>query len=175
MNTYDIDIELPPLPPLHIVPSIDPVDYPEVAQALKDYARAAVAADRKRRGEPVGYVSPSAIKRLKAGGNAIIGGMIQGFDVPLYIAPRPAEPDEWKLAVDHELTNMQSTADSYPSAKEAVKALIDWHVAVATDPVFQKPTEPVKIECPKCGVDRSKVPCAGVEADKLINQLKELL
>lgn len=54
---------------------------------------------------------------------------------------QPAEPDEWKLAVDHELTNMQTTADSYPSAKEAVKALIEWHVAVATDPVFQQPAE----------------------------------
>lgn len=53
MNT--LDIELPPLPPLHIAPSVEPVDYPEVAQALMDYARAAVEADRKRRGEPVGW------------------------------------------------------------------------------------------------------------------------
>lgn len=48
MNTHDIDIELPPLPPLHIVPSVEPVDYPEVAQVLLDYARAAIEADRKR-------------------------------------------------------------------------------------------------------------------------------
>jgi len=34
--------ELPPLPPLCIAPSVEPVDYPEVAQALMDYARAAV-------------------------------------------------------------------------------------------------------------------------------------
>jgi len=40
------DIKLPPLPPLWIVPSVEPVDYPEVAQALMDYARAAVEADR---------------------------------------------------------------------------------------------------------------------------------
>src|SRR5690606_27460358 len=89
MNTHDI--ELPPLPPLYIAPSVEPVDYPKVAQALMDYARAAIEADRKRRGEPVGYVSPSAIKRLKAGGNAIVGGVSQGFDVPIYTAPQPAE------------------------------------------------------------------------------------
>lgn len=43
------NIKLPPLPPLHIVPSVEPVDYPEVAQALMDYARAAVEADRAAR------------------------------------------------------------------------------------------------------------------------------
>jgi len=39
------NIKLPPLPPLHIVPSVEPVDYPEVARALMDYARAAVEAE----------------------------------------------------------------------------------------------------------------------------------
>jgi len=43
------DIKLPPLPPLHIAPSVEPVDYPEVAQALIGYARAAIKADRQRR------------------------------------------------------------------------------------------------------------------------------
>ena len=43
------DIELPFLPPLRITPSVEPIDYPEVAKALMDYARAAVEADRKRR------------------------------------------------------------------------------------------------------------------------------
>lgn len=42
VNTHDI--ELPPLPPLCIAPSVEPGDYPEVAQALMDYARAAVEA-----------------------------------------------------------------------------------------------------------------------------------
>lgn len=46
MTTHDI--ELPPLPPLHIAPSVEPVDYPDVAQALMDYARTAIEADRKR-------------------------------------------------------------------------------------------------------------------------------
>jgi len=36
------DIELLPLPPLYIAPSVEPVDYPNVAQALMDYARANV-------------------------------------------------------------------------------------------------------------------------------------
>src|SRR5690625_1085323 len=44
MNTHDIDIELPPLPPLNLVPSVEPVDYPEVAQVLLDYARRAIEA-----------------------------------------------------------------------------------------------------------------------------------
>ena len=52
-------------------------------------------------------------------------------------------PDNWKKAVDDALVLMQSTADSYPSAKEAIKDLIDWHVAVATDPkVGGKPVIP---------------------------------
>jgi len=42
------DIELPELPPLHIAPSVEPVDYPEVAQALMDYARAAIEPYQKR-------------------------------------------------------------------------------------------------------------------------------
>jgi hypothetical protein len=37
------ETDLLPLPPLHIAPSVEPVDYPEVAQALMDYARANVA------------------------------------------------------------------------------------------------------------------------------------
>jgi DNA repair exonuclease SbcCD ATPase subunit len=37
------ETDLLPLPPLYIVPSVEPVDYPDVAQALMDYARANVA------------------------------------------------------------------------------------------------------------------------------------
>jgi len=36
------EVELLPLPPLHIAQSVEPVDYPDVAQALMDYARACV-------------------------------------------------------------------------------------------------------------------------------------
>jgi hypothetical protein len=44
------------------------------------------------------------------------------------------EMSEWKEAVDRELVILESTADSYTSPREAVKAVIDWNVAVATDP-----------------------------------------
>lgn len=110
MSTHDI--ELPGLPPLHIAPSVEPVDYPEVAQALMDYARAAVAADRKRRGEPVAW-------RYK-------------------------------------------TSTGWHATTDAAKALrvADHH---AIEPLYSapQPAEPVKLQCPKCGADRSKVPCAG--------------
>jgi len=74
------------------------------------------------------------------------GAMLQPSMSPVrvYTTPQPAEPNEWKDAVDRELTNIHSTADSFPNAKEAVKALVDWHVSVSTDPVFQQPAEPVK-------------------------------
>ncbi len=136
MTTHDIDIELPPLPR-----SWDCW----IVQQMEKYALTAIEADRKRRGEPVAYMFADEWGRTK-----IVLGKETAEHwcppdeniTPLYTAPQPAEPDEWKLAVDHELTNMQSTADSYPSAKEAVKALINWHVAVATDPVFQQTTAP---------------------------------
>jgi hypothetical protein len=37
------ETDLLPLPPLYIAPSVEPVDYPNVAQALMDYARDNVA------------------------------------------------------------------------------------------------------------------------------------
>ncbi|WP_186215905.1 hypothetical protein [Burkholderia gladioli] len=50
------------------------------------------------------------------------------------VSPATAEKNGWKEAVDAELVNMHSTADTYAGPKEAVKALIDWHVQVALDP-----------------------------------------
>lgn len=44
----------------------------------------------------------------------------------------------WKQAVDQELIAIQSTADSYATPAEAVRALIDWHVAVARDAAQQE-------------------------------------
>jgi hypothetical protein len=38
--------------------------------------------------------------------------------------------NEWKQAIDHELTNIHLTADSFSSPKEAVKVLIDWYIEV---------------------------------------------
>lgn len=54
--------------------------------------------------------------------------------------------DEWKEAVDYELVMIESTADSFSSPKEAVKALIDFHVEVATDSRFKdRSSEEVKV------------------------------
>ncbi|WP_208454054.1 VRR-NUC domain-containing protein [Burkholderia gladioli] len=50
------------------------------------------------------------------------------------ISPATPEKNEWKDAVDAELVTILSTADTYAGPKEAVKALIDWHVQVALDP-----------------------------------------
>lgn len=48
--------------------------------------------------------------------------------------PTAKPRNDWKQAIDDELVTIESTADSYPSAKDALKALIDWHVSVALDP-----------------------------------------
>lgn len=48
-----------------------------------------------------------------------------------------AQRDElraWRDAVDRELTVIHSTAESYATPLDAVRALIDWHCAVAIDP-----------------------------------------
>src|SRR5690606_7640073 len=49
MNTHDIDIELPPLPRMRVMTG----EYR--ASDMQDFARAAIEADRKRRGEPVNH------------------------------------------------------------------------------------------------------------------------
>ena len=46
-----------------------------------------------------------------------------------------AHPDPWREAIDAELICCHiGTADSFPDPKDALAALIDWHVAVALDP-----------------------------------------
>lgn len=52
---------------------------------------------------------------------------------------RAVSANVWKLAIDNELTQIQSTADSFDSPKKAIDALIDWHVKAATDPVLNAP------------------------------------
>lgn len=52
----------------------------------------------------------------------------------------------WKGAVDHELVTFDSTADSFASPKEAIQALIDWHVSVAIDPLVNGGFKLVPIE-----------------------------
>lgn len=46
-----------------------------------------------------------------------------------------AHPDPWRDAIDAELVCLHlGTADSFPSANEALDALINWHIATALDP-----------------------------------------
>lgn len=44
------------------------------------------------------------------------------------------EIDDAHQALQNELSVMQAAIESYESPAAALKALIDWHVAVATDP-----------------------------------------
>lgn len=69
----------------------------EEAQLEQEWAvlrgvQAQYEADRKSRGEPVGYVMPTDMQKLRAGSHALIGPKSQGADIPLYLDPRPAEP-----------------------------------------------------------------------------------
>lgn len=48
------------------------------------------------------------------------------------------DADAWKDAVDHELTALHSTADSFTNPREAVRALIDWHISVERDPAVSE-------------------------------------
>lgn len=46
-----------------------------------------------------------------------------------------AQPNPWKDAIDNALIWWHmGTVESFPTAKAALDALIDWHVAVALDP-----------------------------------------
>ena len=48
---------------------------------------------------------------------------------------QPAMPNTWRDAVDNELICLHlGTVDSFPDARAALNALIDWHVATALDP-----------------------------------------
>lgn len=54
--------------------------------------------------------------------------------------------NKWKAAIDHELVTIGSTADSFETPAEAVAALIDWHIKVATDPAVNGGYKLVPIE-----------------------------
>lgn len=47
---------------------------------------------------------------------------------------KPDVPDEYRDALDRALVTIEATVDSYSSASDALNTLIDWHIAVATDP-----------------------------------------
>lgn len=67
-----------------------------------------------------------------------VGAVIQDYALAAIKADRKQQDNEWKQAVDYELTTMLSTADSYDTPAEAVSALINWNVAVATDPAVSR-------------------------------------
>lgn len=190
MNTHD-KYELPPL---FLPGAIGKYTKKE----MQDYARAAIEpyakriaeleADRKRRGEPVAWPpvawwdgsqgpaerlaeSLEGYAKIKPGASRDVWAMKAAakWIRAVLATPQPAEPNEWKQAVDDELTSIDSTADSFPSAKEAVKALVDWHVSVATDPAFQ-PAKPVN-PLPKLVVTKGGVPFE--DQNEGIRQFKE--
>ena len=81
-------------------------------------------------------------------------------------------PDPWKDAIDAELVCLHlGTVDSFPTADQALEALIDWHVQVALDPevssaaqamvdrgATQPQAEPVAWQWLNSAVYRKKLP-----------------
>lgn len=99
MNTHDIDIELPPLPQGEYRLSPDsraPTLYDE--EAMEAYARAAIEADRKRRGDPVAWLVR----------DDMLGTWLFRWDEP--------EPGMWKYV---------KPLYAVPQPAETVKALVD--------------------------------------------------
>lgn len=104
------------------------------------------------RGEPVGYIMPTAIKQLKAGGNAIVGGVSQGGDVAVYLAPQPAD-----LSGASSLHNADSGAQDGIQATQPAEPESTHHVHRGTEslpcycdgtydhPIGKETLEPVKV------------------------------
>ena len=51
------------------------------------------------------------------------------------------EEREWRCAVENELATMESTCASYATPRDAIRALIDWHVFVALSPEVSSDAE----------------------------------
>ena len=45
-----------------------------------------------------------------------------------------AAADDARAAIDEQCAMMLTTIDAYPSARDALRAVIDWHVRIALDP-----------------------------------------
>ncbi|HLU78527.1 MAG TPA: hypothetical protein VKZ52_03060 [Burkholderiaceae bacterium] len=98
MNTHDM-IELPPLPNINVGGK----DYKQVwfsAGEVDELRRAAIEADRKRRGEPVAWIQRSYLNLIRESNVALHNVVVRGSRldgdgdvVPLYTAPQPAEPE----------------------------------------------------------------------------------
>ena len=51
------------------------------------------------------------------------------------VAVEGTHPDPWREAIDNALICTHiGTVDSFPTADQALEALIDWHITVALDP-----------------------------------------
>lgn len=92
MNTRDNDIELPPNPITPMLAAlIDKASGTGTAetiwQLMQEFARQAIEADRKRMGEPVGYINPSHIGQ--GHGSGVFWAADKNFSTPVY-APQPA-------------------------------------------------------------------------------------
>lgn len=179
MNIHDIDIELPE----HwqafqynegwntweqVIPSA--ANEPRVVKAYTaDQVRAAIEADRQRRGEPVAWLVRDDMLATWLFKWVEPEPGLWKYVKPLYAAPQPAEPRldapaqvghtrfgygvPWSTVIGaaqryHAIENTPTKEqERMKKAAERLKAI--------------QPAEPVKLECPKCGAERSKVPCAG--------------
>lgn len=217
MNTHDI--ELPPLPKFDRLSSMHADD---VARLLSGYgrkcARAAIEADRKRRGAEVKAVvddlrSHASMARWQAHSLSRLLDAVatQGAqkaatltaamsnlermamrleDSADYIdthAPQPAEPTvkeslsvaepvAWLVRDDMLGTWLFRWGKPEPGLWKYAKPLytapqpaepvdksknLQGSVVDKAEEMQGQPAEPVKLECPKCGAERSKVTCAG--------------
>lgn len=122
------------------------------AQAIDDHETRAnrfeAASDELEKAEPVATI----VRHKYTDGNQPENGFsnadwgrIESLEpgTRLYAHPPAPQVPDAISALEHELCIMQSTISSYDSPAEALRALIDWHVAVATDPrVGGKATQP---------------------------------
>src|SRR5580692_7041987 len=86
-----------------------------------------------------------------------IRGALQGEwrrQVPDRAASPSANVAQWKQAIDYELVMIQLTADSFATPREAVHALINWHVSVALDPAVSRQAQAL--------IDKGKADAANV-------------
>jgi hypothetical protein len=84
---------------------------------------------------PIGDAAQAQPKRRPYNASGSLGeyGIFPECDAAPAAQAPATNADAWKAAVDHELTAFHSTADSFANPREAVRALIDWHISVERD------------------------------------------
>lgn len=143
------DIELPPLPEARIVSYQTDSTMRRMElrthsdEDMRDYARAAIEADRKRRGEPVAwrYLTPTGWHATTDAARAL--GAAEHHTVePLFAAPQPAEPSkgETVLYTSQEALDLISRSDAVVSVGLTRVPQMSWNVPLYTVP---QPAEPV--------------------------------